>query len=245
LHDRWVTNDRTRTAVITGASRGLGLALATELAAAGWNLVLDARGAAALAIAGERLAGTGSGRVIALPGDVADAGHRTELVDAAAGISPDGLDLLVNNASLLGPSPLPRLADHPLDALAALYQVNVLAPLALLQQALPLLLAGSGRVLNISSDAAVEAYPGWGGYGSSKAALDQLTAVLAVELPQLRIHAVDPGDMNTAMHAAAFPGEDISDRPSPESVLPALLRLITTDLPSGRYRAADLLAGTR
>jgi len=240
-----VTNDRTRTAVITGASRGLGLALAAELATAGWNLVLDARGAAALALAGQRLAGTGPGRVIALPGDVADAGHRAELVGAAAGLSPDGLDLLVNNASLLGPSPLPRLADHPLGALAELYQVNVFAPLALLQQALPLLLAGSGRVLNISSDAAVEAYPGWGGYGSSKAALDQLTAVLAVELPQLRIHAVDPGDMNTAMHAAAFPGEDISDRPSPESVLPALLRLITTDLPSGRYRAADLLAGTR
>jgi NAD(P)-dependent dehydrogenase (short-subunit alcohol dehydrogenase family) len=216
------------TAIVTGASRGLGLALARALSARGWRLVVDARDGAALQAAVSDLPD-----VVALAGDVADPAHRTALV-AAAG----PLDLLVNNASLLGPSPQPALADYPLDALAHVYAVNVLAPLALTQLALPHLRAG-GRVVNVTSDAGVEAYPGWGGYGSSKAALEQLTAVLAAEHPELRVYAVDPGDMNTRMHQEAFPGEDISDRPPPEESVPGLLRLIDGDLPSGRYVARE------
>jgi NAD(P)-dependent dehydrogenase (short-subunit alcohol dehydrogenase family) len=163
--------------------------------------------------------------------------HRRELVDAAGG----RIDLLVNNASVLGPSPQPALADYPLDELGRVYRVNVLAPLALIQLALPHL-TPDGRILNVTSDAAVEPYPGWGGYGSSKAALEQLTAVLGAEHPDRRVYAVDPGDMRTAMQQAAFPGEDISDRPPPEASVPGLLALMRGDLPSGRYRAADLAA---
>jgi NAD(P)-dependent dehydrogenase (short-subunit alcohol dehydrogenase family) len=223
------------TALITGASRGLGRALATALSDRGWRLVVDGRDAA-------RLHATVAGLprphlVTAVPGDVADAAHRAALADAAR----PRLDLLVNNASDLGPSPLPRLADLRVEDLQRVLAVNTVAPLALFQAVLPALRAAAGRVLNVSSDAAVEAYDGWGGYGASKAALDQLTAVLAVEHPELRLHAVDPGDMATDMHQAAFPGEDISDRPAPESVVPALLALIDGDLPSGRYRAAELL----
>jgi NAD(P)-dependent dehydrogenase (short-subunit alcohol dehydrogenase family) len=216
-------------AIITGASRGLGLALARTLAADGWRLTLDARTAADLERAAREL-----GRlteVVALPGDVADAAHRRALV-AAAG---DDINLLVNNASVLGPSPQPALAEYPLDVLERVYRVNVLGPLGLIQTALPRL--GPGAVIvNVTSDAAVEDYPGWGGYGSSKAALDQLTATLAAEHPALKVYAVDPGDMRTRMHQEAFPGQDISDRPLPETVVPGLLELLRQPHPSGRYR---------
>jgi NAD(P)-dependent dehydrogenase (short-subunit alcohol dehydrogenase family) len=179
------------------------------------------------------------GDVVAIAGDVADPEHRKALVEAAGG----RIDLLVNNASALGPSPLPPLAKYPLDALEDVYRVNALAPLALVQLALPLMPAG-GRIVNVTSDAAVEAYEGWGGYGSSKAALEQLTRVLAVERPGLRVYAVDPGDMRTRMHQDAFPGEDISDRPPPEESVPGLLALIEGELPSGRYAAGELAAAT-
>jgi NAD(P)-dependent dehydrogenase (short-subunit alcohol dehydrogenase family) len=225
------------TALITGASRGLGLALARRLAERGWRLVLDARGAEALEDARRELAALTE--VTALAGDVADDWHRAALVEAAGG----RIDALVNNASVLGPSPQPALADYPLHALEEVVRVNTLAPLALIQAALPSLPAGA-RVVNVTSDAAVEAYEGWGGYGSSKAALEQLTRILAVERPQLHVYAFDPGDMNTALHQAAFPGEDISDRPPPEDSVPALLELLEGDLPSGRYRAADLAVAT-
>jgi NAD(P)-dependent dehydrogenase (short-subunit alcohol dehydrogenase family) len=220
-------------ALITGASRGLGLALARGLAERAWRLVIDARGAGELEAARAELAAATD--VAAIPGDVADEEHRRILLRAVGG----RLDLLVNNASALGPSPLPGLAAFPLGALEDVYRVNVLAPLRLVQLALPLLAPG-GRIVNVTSDAAVEAYAGWGGYGSSKAALEQLTRVLAVEHPELRIYAVDPGDMRTRMQQAAFPGEDISDRPPPEDSVPALLALVEGDLASGRYRASAL-----
>src|SRR4051794_23730648 len=224
----------TSTALITGASRGLGRALAAALNERGWRLVVAGRDAVRLAppVAGSPRPDL----VTAIPGDVADPRHRAALAEA---VGPR-LHLLVNNASDLGPSPLPRLADLPPDEFLRILAVNTVSPLALLQAVLPALHGTGGRVVNISSDAGVEAYEGWGGYGASKAALDQLTAVLAVEHPDLRIYAVDPGDMATDMHQAAFPGEDISDRPAPETVVPALARLITGDLPSGRYRATDL-----
>jgi len=232
------------TAIVTGASRGLGRALAAALADRGWRLVLDARDGAALERAAAELRGRAErsgderaarGRIVALAGDVADPWHRHALIDAAG----DAIDLVVNNASDLGPSPLPPLAELPLDRLEQVLRVNVLAPLAVAQLALPRLVEGA-RVVNVTSDAAVEAYPGWGGYGASKAALEQLTAVLAAEHPGLRIYAVDPGDMNTRMHQDAFPGEDISDRPAPEASVPGLLALIEGDLPSGRYGARAL-----
>jgi len=225
-----------RVALVTGGSRGLGRALSAELLRRGWRVVVDARDAARLDEAVAALPDPGS--VTAVPGDVADPAHRDRLAAAIAGLG--GLDLLVNNASVLGPSPQPRLADYPLAVLEQVYAVNTVAPLALAQLLLPQLERRGGRVVNVSSDAAAEAYQGWGGYGSSKAALDQLTAVLAAEHPGLRIYAFDPGDMNTDLHQQAFPGEDISDRASPESVVPALLRLVEGDLPSGRYRAAEL-----
>jgi NAD(P)-dependent dehydrogenase (short-subunit alcohol dehydrogenase family) len=233
-----MTSTSQPTALITGAGRGLGLALARSLLATGWRVVVDARRTAHLA---DDLPGA-----LVVPGDVTDPAHRQALASAVSALAPTGqqrLDLLVNNASDLGPSPLPRLADVPLAAARRVLETNVLAPLALTQQFLPLLRASGGAVVNVSSDAAVEAYAGWGAYGSSKAALDQLTAVLAAEEPGLAVYAVDPGDMRTEMHQAAFPGEDISDRPEPEAVVPALLRLIATRPPSGRVRAADL-AGT-
>ena len=206
------------TAIVTGASRGLGLALARALAERGWRLVIDAREAGPLQDAAAELAR--STDVAALSGDVANPEHRDALLAAAGAV-----DLLVNNASVLGPSPQPYLADYPLDALERVYRVNVLAPLGLIQRALPQLPAGA-RILNVTSDAAVEPYEGWGGYGSSKAALDQLTAILAVERHDLRVYSVDPGDMNTRLHQEAFPGEDISDRPPPEASVPGLLALI-------------------
>jgi NAD(P)-dependent dehydrogenase (short-subunit alcohol dehydrogenase family) len=219
-------------AIITGASRGLGLALARALNERGWRLVLDARGEQALKEAEAEL----GERVTAIAGDVSDAAHRDALL-AAAG---ERIELLVNNASLLGPSPQPALADYPLGELEQVYQVNVFAPLALTRLALPRMAAGA-VILNVSSDAAVEPYEGWGGYGSSKAALDQLSAILAIEHHALRIYSVDPGDMRTQMHQEAFPGEDISDRPLPEESVPALLALIDGSLPSGRYRASELM----
>jgi NAD(P)-dependent dehydrogenase (short-subunit alcohol dehydrogenase family) len=220
------------TAIVTGGSRGLGLALTRALAADGWRVVVDARDGAAL----ER-ATRGLGDVEPVVGDVADDWHRAALV-ALAG---ERIDLVVNNASALGPSPLPALADLSLPALHELHRVNVVAPLGVIQLALPRMAPGA-CIVNVTSDAAVEAYPGWGGYGASKAALEQLTAVLAAEHPELRVYAVDPGDMRTAMHQAAFPGEDISDRPPPEDSVPGLLALVHGDLPSGRYRAADVAA---
>jgi NAD(P)-dependent dehydrogenase (short-subunit alcohol dehydrogenase family) len=222
-------------AIITGSSRGLGIALARALAQRGWSLVIDARGAHELERAAREL-GTIT-EVVALSGDVSDDWHRGALIDAAG----DQIDLLVNNASLLGPSPQPPLAGYPLDVLERVYQVNVLAPLALAQLALPRLRDG-GVIVNVTSDAAIEPYAGWGGYGSSKAALDQLSAILAQEHPALKIYSVDPGDMRTRMHQEAFPGEDISDLPPPEDSVPGLLRLIEGDLPSGRYQARELAA---
>jgi NAD(P)-dependent dehydrogenase (short-subunit alcohol dehydrogenase family) len=216
-------------AIVTGASRGLGLALTRALVDRGWRVVADARGAGEL----ERAWG-GHGRVVTVPGDVTDPQHRLDLVEAAGEI-----DLLVNNASALGPSPLPPLAELPLEELRRLYDVNVVAPLALVQLALPRLRDGA-RIVNVTSDAAVEAYEGWGGYGSSKAALEQLGTVLAAEHPELRVYTVDPGDMRTRMHQDAFPGEDISDRPPPEDSVPGLLELIGGHLPSGRYQAREL-----
>jgi len=214
------------TAIVTGASRGLGLALARALSERGWRLVIDAREAGPLEAAAAELGAT------AVVGDVADPEHREALIAAAGRV-----DLLVNNASVLGPSPQPPLAAYPLGVLEHVYRVNVLAPLALFQLAE---LAPAARVINVTSDAAVEPYEGWGGYGSSKAALEQISAILAVEHPELRVYAVDPGDMNTRMHQEAFPGEDISDRPPPEDSVPGLLALVEGDLPSGRYRAAEL-----
>jgi NAD(P)-dependent dehydrogenase (short-subunit alcohol dehydrogenase family) len=222
-------------ALITGASRGLGQALARELSAQGWTLVLDARGAKAL---DETVSSLHGGPVIAVVGDVSSPEHRAEL--AAAVAQAGRLDLLVNNASHLGPSPQPQLADYPIDQLARVYEVDVLAPVALTQLALPWLVAAGGVLVNVTSDAAVEAYEGWGGYGSAKAALDHVTAVLAAEQPGLRCYAFDPGDMRTEMHQQAFPGEDISDRPEPVTVVPALLRLLDERPASGRYRASEL-----
>jgi NAD(P)-dependent dehydrogenase (short-subunit alcohol dehydrogenase family) len=221
--------------IVTGASRGLGLALTRALAERGWRLVVDARGGDAL-----EEATAGLERVVAIAGDVADPGHRRELIEAAG----ERIDLLVNNASLLGPSPQPALADYPLAELERVYQVNLLAALALVQLALPRLAPGAA-ILDITSDAAVEAYEGWGGYGSSKAALEQLTAILAAENPALRVYSVDPGDMRTQMHQDAFPGEDISDRPPPEESVPGLLALIEGSEPSGRYEARALAASSR
>ncbi len=223
-------------ALITGGSKGLGRALARRLVDDGWHVVIDARGAEGLRRA---VAGWPPSRVTAIPGDVCDGWHRARLAVAAADLGR--LDLLVNNASVLGPSPQPGLADYPPTELERVFAVNVIAPLSLAQMVMDLLERSGGRMVNVSSDAAVGAYEGWGGYGSSKAALDQLTAVLAAEHPGMRIYALDPGDMATDLHQQAYPGEDISDRPAPESVVPALMRLVEDDLPSGRY-TADALA---
>ena len=218
-------------AVITGASRGLGAALAHSLAQDGWQLVLDARDHHAL----DLVAPVGA---VVVPGDVTDPGHRQLLVEASARLG--GANLLVNNASTLGASPLPPLDSLDLGVLRTTYEVNVVAPLALIQAVLPFLTASKGTIVNVTSDAAVEAYEGWGGYGSSKAALEHLSAILAAEHPELRVRWVDPGDMRTEMHQDAFPGEDISDRPVPESVIPQLVALLGSDQPSGRARLAEV-----
>src|SRR5690606_37367575 len=222
------------TAIVTGAGQGFGLALTAALAARGTTVGACAGTGDRLRAATAALPG-----VVALAGDVTDPAFRERLVATAGG----RLDLLVHNAGELGPSPLPRLERYPLEALRGVLETTVLAPLALTQLALPLLrTSGAGTVVTLSSDAAVEAYPGWGGYGAAKAAVDHLAAVLAAEEPDLRVHAFDPGDMRTAMHQRAFPGEDISDRPEPQTVVPAFLRLLDERPPSGRYRAADLAA---
>jgi NAD(P)-dependent dehydrogenase (short-subunit alcohol dehydrogenase family) len=228
-----------RVAVVTGASRGLGRALARALAEDGYRLVVDARDGAALRAA---MAGLPAGTVVtALTGDITDPSHRGDLHRAAGTLG--GPDLLINNAGTLGPSPLPAVSDFPLGDLRTAFEVNVIAPIALTQLLLPALRERGGAVLNITSDAAVEAYAGWGGYGAAKAALEQASAVLAAEEVAVRVWRVDPGDLRTQMHQDAFPGEDISDRPLPESVVPAFRRLIAERMPSGRYRAADLMPG--
>jgi len=231
-------NPKRPVAIVTGASRGLGLATARALAKSKWSLVIDAREPTAL----ERAAGTIGSEVVAIPGDVTDATHREQLIGAA--LDNGGLHLLVNNASLLGPSPQPNLGSYPLDVLRQVYEVNVLAPLALIQSSLPILRRTRGAIVNVTSDAGSEAFAGWGGYGSSKASLDQLTRVLAVEEPDLSIYSFDPGDMNTRMHQEAVPGEDISDRPDPEDSVPSLLSLIEGRPESGRYRAADSMVAS-
>ncbi len=226
---------RQHTALISGASRGLGLSLARQLAQQGWNLIINARGEAALKAAQAEL--SQYTQVIALAGDVSEANHRKALATAAQELG--GLDAVVNNASILGPSPQPELLDYPLTALAQVYEVNVLAPVALLQTLGPHL-KPTVRIINVTSDAGVEAYEGWGGYGSSKAALEHLSAILAVENPQWRVYWVDPGDMQTQMHQEAFPGEDISDRPLAEESVPGFIELLKGDYASGRYQAKAL-----
>jgi NAD(P)-dependent dehydrogenase (short-subunit alcohol dehydrogenase family) len=229
-------------AVITGASRGLGRALACGLAAEGYALVIDARDETALrAVAGSlpRADQAAPAEVAVVPGDITDPAHRAALAAAAAALG--GPDLLINNAGTLGASPLPAIADYPIAELRDALEVNVIAPVALTQLLLPALRGHGGAVLCVTSDAAVEAYAGWGGYGAAKAALEQACNVLAAEEVTIRVWRVDPGDLRTDMHQAAFPGEDISDRPLPESVVPGFVRLIGERLPSGRYRAADLL----
>jgi short-subunit dehydrogenase len=225
-------------AIVTGASRGLGFALADALAGAGYRLIIDAREPVALETAAAELASRHGWRVTAIPGDIADPAHRAALRAAAAELG--GATLLVNNAGTLGANPLPALADYPADQLLAAFKVNVVAPIALTQQLLPDLRRLGGAVLNITSDAAVEPYTGWGGYGAAKAALEQASNVLAAEESVIRVWWVDPGDLRTRMHQEAFPGEDISDRPLPQTVTPAFLRLVGERMPSGRYRAADL-----
>ena len=224
-------------ALITGASRGLGRALAGGLAAAGYALVIDARDGHALAGAASAIRDSAPGAdVTALAGDITDPAHRLALRAAAAEI-----DLLVNNAGTLGAAPLPALADYPPEELRAAFEANVIAPVALIQLFLPALRERGGAVLNITSDAAIEPYAGWGGYGAAKAALEQASNVLAAEETAIRVWWVDPGDLRTDMHQAAYPGEDISDRPLPESVVPAFVRLVTQRPPSGRYRATELV----
>jgi NAD(P)-dependent dehydrogenase (short-subunit alcohol dehydrogenase family) len=231
-----MTTGSMRTALITGASRGLGLALARQLASEGWQLIIDAKGAEALEAARALLAK--HTRVVAIAGDVTDGNHRRELAKAARELG--GLDALVNNASMLGPSPQPVLLDYPLEVLEKVYRSNVIAPLALIQTMRNVLKPGA-CVINVTSDAGVEGYEGWGGYGSSKAALEQLSNILAAENPEWHVYWVDPGDMRTQMHQEAFPGEDISDRPLPEESVPAFVELLKGVRPSGRYAARTLL----
>jgi NAD(P)-dependent dehydrogenase (short-subunit alcohol dehydrogenase family) len=228
-------SSKEKTVLITGASRGLGLALARGLAARGWNLILTAREAERLRSVRDELAVRT--HVAAIAGDVTVESHRNALAVLARGHA--GLDAVINNAGALGPSPQPPLLDYPLDVLRTVYDANVVAPLGVLQAVRSELKPGA-RVINVTSDAAVNPYEGWGGYGSSKAALEQMSAVLATENPSIRVYWVDPGDLRTDMHQAAFPGEDISDRPLPEVRVPAFITLLEGDLPSGRYAAATL-----
>ena len=226
-----------QTALITGASRGLGYTLARALAGAGgWNLIIDAREASSLETA--RLELSRTIKVIAIPGDISDPAHRGALGQVAEQMG--GLDVLVNNAGILGPSPQPNLLDYPLDVLEEVYRVNVVAQLGVIQAVKDQLKPGA-RLLNITSDAGVEPYPGWGGYGSAKAAFEHLSAILAEENPQRKVYWVDPGDMRTQMQQEANPGEDISDRPLPESSIPGILQLLSGKLPSGRYQARLLV----
>jgi NAD(P)-dependent dehydrogenase (short-subunit alcohol dehydrogenase family) len=232
----------TQVALITGASRGLGRALAAGLAREGFTLIIDARNAATLGEVATQLRAAG-GTVTAVSGDVTDPAHRHALLQAAQ--AAGRLDVLINNAGTLGASPLPALADYPPADLRTAFEANVIAPIALIQLMLPLLRTSGGAVLNVTSDAAREAYAGWGGYGAAKAALEQASNVLAAEELAVRVWWADPGDLRTDMHQQAFGGQDISDRPRPESVVPAFVRLISQRLPSGRYRAADLMPAAR
>ncbi len=233
--------NETKTALITGASRGLGLALANALARDGWQLIINARGQAALAQAHHDLEQFTT--VTAVSGDISRKAHQQALAVAAR--AAGGLDLVVNNAGILGPSPQPALLDYPLGILEDVFRVNVVAQLGVLQ-AVASTLKPKARIINVSSDAAVEPYAGWGGYGASKAAFEQLSAILAAELaerlPEVRVYWVDPGDMRTQMHQQAFPGEDISDRPLPEESVPGFLALLHGDWPNGRYQARNLVA---
>lgn len=233
-----MTSETRRIAIVTGISRGLGLATTRALAARGWTVIGDARSNTDL----EAAVATIDGDVHGVAGDVSDPAHREQLIRGA--ISAGGLDLIVNNASILGPSPQPFLDSYPLETLEQVYRVNVIAPLALTQAALPLLRQRRGVVVNVTSDAGRESYPGWGGYGSSKAALDQMSNVLAVEEPDISVYRFDPGDMNTRMHQEAFPGEDITDRPDPEQSVPSLMALIEGRPASGAYRVEDVLLAT-
>lgn len=233
-----MTANTYRTALITGASRGLGLALSRGLAARGWNLILTARDPDRLRLVRDELAQIT--HVAALPGDVIDPAHREALAVLARGHA--GLDAIVNNAGMLGPSPQPTLLEYPLEMLVEVFLTNVLAPLAVIQELRGELKPGA-RIINVTSDAGVNAYPGWGGYGASKAALEQLSAVLAAENRDLRVYSVDPGDMRTEMHQAAYPGEDISDRPLPDEKVPGFVAILEGDLPSGRYVASEVGSG--
>ena len=224
-----MTNEDKKVAVVTGGSMGFGREVAALLVAAGWTVRIDGRDADAVRKTAVEIG------AVAVPGDITDPAHRSELLRG------DRLDLLINNASSLGPSPLPELFRYPLDALRQVLETNLVAPLAAIQVALPLLVASGGAVINVTSDAAVEPYDGWGGYGSSKAALEQLSAVLAAENPSVQVWWLDPGDMRTRMHQDAFPGEDISDRPLPETVAPAVVALLRERPASGRVRASELL----
>jgi NAD(P)-dependent dehydrogenase (short-subunit alcohol dehydrogenase family) len=232
-----------KVAIVTGASKGLGRALAEGLVERGWSLVIDARGAELLKSTEEDLRSKlfDGAALVAVAGDISAAAHRSELVEAARQLG--GLDLIVNNASTLGESPLPPLIDYPVDSLRHVFEVDVLAPLSLVQESIGLLKsADRPSVLNVTSDASIEHYERWGGYGLAKAALDHLSATLAVEDHALRVWVVDPGNLRTDMHQQAFPGEDLSDRPLPESVVASLVALIESDLPSGRYRASEITA---
>ncbi|MDX1521437.1 MAG: SDR family oxidoreductase [Anaerolineae bacterium] len=224
------------TALITGASRGLGRLIADQLARRGWQLIINARGTAALqsALTNLRL----HTEVTAIPGDVTDPAHRQTLAKAAQ--AAGGLDVVVNNAGILGPSPQPHLLDYPLDVLEQVFRANTVAPLGIIQAVRAYLKSGA-KIVNITSDAGVEAYPGWGGYGASKAALEHLSAILAAENSDWQVYWVDPGDMRTQMHQDAFPGEDISDRPLPDDSAAGIVQLIEGDLPSGRYQARNLV----
>jgi NAD(P)-dependent dehydrogenase (short-subunit alcohol dehydrogenase family) len=226
-----------RTAVITGASRGLGLALAKELSGRGWQLIIDARGAEALEEVRRELSGIAESDVVALVGSITDPAHREALAEAAGRFG--GVDVIINNAGMLGPSPQPSLLDYPLDVLEEVYRTNVVAQLGVIQ-ALRSQLRSDARIINVTSDAGVEAYEGWGGYGSAKAALEHLSAILAAENREWRVYWVDPGDMRTEMQRQAFPDEDISDRPLPEESVPGFIPLLEGNLPSGRYKAHAL-----
>lgn len=232
-----MNNENEHSALITGASRGLGFALAQALARRGWKLVINARGASLLEKARSELSQHTD--IIAISGDVSDSDHRKALAEACHEIG--GLDVVINNASILGPSPQPAILDYPLNVLEEVYRANVIAPLGVLQ-AVKDYLKPNARVINVTSDAGVEPYDGWGGYGSSKAALEHLSAILAVENASLRVYWVDPGDMRTQMQQEAFPGEDISDRPLPQTSVPGFLALLDGDFPSGRYIAREIIS---
>lgn len=225
-----------KTALITGASRGLGFALAKTLAHKGWNLIITGRGADALLTAQKELEKFTT--VDAISGDIIDEIHLLQLPDRVAKFG--GLDLIVNNASTLGVSPQPKLLAYPIEVIHSIFHTNVIAPLSLLQK-LQNHLKPDAQIINISSDAGVEAYEGWGGYGSSKAALEHLSATLAKENPQWKVYWVDPGDMRTQMHQDAFPGEDITDRPLAEASVPGFIKLIEGNYPSGRYISNHLI----